>query len=75
MEGKRYKSYELNDYFVRRILTTFDGDTRPDFVDAVQDSRLVKLELIAKLGNKQFTTYLVEPKEKEENQVVTKVLG
>lgn len=35
----------LDDYFVRRILTTLDGDTRPGFVAGVQDSRLAKLQV------------------------------
>lgn len=37
----------LPDYVVRRILTTLDGDTRPIFVDAVQDSSLARLHVFA----------------------------
>ena len=37
----------LPDYFVRRILTTFDGDTRPDFVAGVQESSLKQLRVFA----------------------------
>jgi len=48
-----YRSYELSDYFVNRILTTFDGDTRREFVDAVQESKLTQLNLIARFGIKQ----------------------
>jgi len=44
-----YQSLNLEDYFVRRILTTLDGDTRPDFVEAVQESSLTRLDLLAKL--------------------------
>ncbi len=37
----------LEDYFTRRVLTTLDGDTRPWFVDAVQDSSLVRVHIRA----------------------------
>jgi hypothetical protein len=37
----------LPDYFVRRILTTLDGDTRPDFVDGVEESSLQRLRVVA----------------------------
>lgn len=47
-----YQSLNLEDYFVRRVLTTLDGDTRPDFVEAVQDSTLTRLNLLAKLTSK-----------------------
>jgi len=43
----------LSDYFVRRILTTLDGDTRPDFVDAVQESSLKQLRVLAQLRSSQ----------------------
>jgi hypothetical protein len=39
----------LADYFVRRVLTTLDGDTRPHFVAAVQDSTLRRLHVAATL--------------------------
>jgi hypothetical protein len=48
-----YRSYELSDYFANRILTTFDGDTRENFVDAVQESTLTQLKLIARFEIKQ----------------------
>ncbi len=57
-----YRSYELSDYFTNRILTTFDGDTRKDFVDAVQESQLTQLKLIVRFGIKQTVTSLVKPK-------------
>jgi hypothetical protein len=38
----------LPDYFVRRILTTLDGDTRPDFVSGVQESSLSQLRVLAR---------------------------
>jgi hypothetical protein len=44
------KPLSLPDYFVRRILTTLDGDTRPEFVDAVQDSSLAQLHVLARVG-------------------------
>jgi hypothetical protein len=37
----------LPDYFVRRILTTLDGDTRPGFVDGVEESSLQQLRVVA----------------------------
>jgi hypothetical protein len=39
----------LADYFVRRILTTFDGDTRPGFISAVQESSLKQLRMFARI--------------------------
>lgn len=39
----------LADYVVRRILTTLDGDTRPEFVDAVQESSLTRLHVFAQI--------------------------
>ncbi len=40
----------LADYFVRRVLTTLDGDTRRGFVDAVQDSSLKQLRVFVTLA-------------------------
>lgn len=74
VEGKAYKSYELSDYFARRILTTFDGDTRRDFVNKVQDSGLTELRLIARLGLKQSVINYVKPKASKE-PVLVKVLA
>jgi hypothetical protein len=37
----------LPDYFVRRVLPTLDGDTRSQFVAAVQESSLKQLRVFA----------------------------
>ncbi|HET9402882.1 MAG TPA: hypothetical protein VFO34_18185 [Candidatus Acidoferrales bacterium] len=50
VEGRPTKPQRLSDYFVRRILTTLDGDTRADFVEAVAHSNLKQLQVIAKRG-------------------------
>ncbi|HEV7472496.1 MAG TPA: hypothetical protein VGN90_00510 [Pyrinomonadaceae bacterium] len=42
-----YVSETFGDYMVRRVLTTLDGDTRPGFVDGVQDSSLSQLRVRA----------------------------
>ncbi len=47
LEVKPYSSIEFSDYIIRRVLTTFDGDTRSSFVEAVQDSSLPKLKVKA----------------------------
>jgi hypothetical protein len=39
----------LPEYFVRRVLTTLDGDTRPEFVAGVQDSSLTRLHVLAQV--------------------------
>jgi hypothetical protein len=39
----------LPDYFVRRILTTLDGDTRPGFVAGVEESSLKQLRVLARV--------------------------
>ena len=48
-ESLRTQALSLPDYFVRRILTTLDGDTRPEFVAGVQDSSLQQLRVSAEL--------------------------
>ena len=48
-EGVPTEPLRLPDYFVRRVLTTFDGDTRPWFVEGVQESSLRKLHVSALL--------------------------
>ncbi len=50
VESALPKTYKLRsslsrDYSVRRILTTLDGDTRPDFVGAVGESSLKQLRV------------------------------
>lgn len=43
-----YVSEDLADYIIRRVLTTLDGNTKPGFVDAVQDSSLAQLRVTAR---------------------------
>jgi hypothetical protein len=47
--GLDTKPLGLGDYLVRRVLTTLDGDTRPQFVAAVQESSLSQLRVLARL--------------------------
>lgn len=47
--GQQPKPVDLADYLVRRVLPTLDGDTRPGFVEAVQESRLTQLRVRARL--------------------------
>jgi hypothetical protein len=49
VQGPEPLPVSLPDYFVRRVLTTLDGDTRPNFVTAVQESSLRRLHLLARL--------------------------
>ncbi len=49
MGGFETKPVDLSDYFVRRVLPTLDGDTRPGFVEAVQESGLTQLRVRARL--------------------------
>jgi hypothetical protein len=49
VEHLPFKPISLPSYFVTRVLTTFDGDTRPKFVDAVQESSLQKLRVLARI--------------------------
>jgi len=74
LASEPYTGYDLSDYFVRRIVTTLDGDTRPKFVEAAQDSRLTQLRVLANLGGKQLTSHVVKPKESKIPTLV-KVLG
>jgi hypothetical protein len=46
-----YTKVPLEDYVVRRVLTTLDGNTSHEVVRAVQDSRLSELRIRAKLLN------------------------
>lgn len=48
LSNESCKTFDLEDYFVRRILTTLDGDTHKDFVEAVQEHSLCKLRIIGK---------------------------
>lgn len=47
--GRHSKGLSLPDYFVARVLTTLDGDTRSHFVEAVRDSSLRQLQVEARL--------------------------
>ncbi len=48
-DGEPTLALPLADYFVRRILTTLDSDTRPEFVAAVQESSLRQLRVLARI--------------------------
>jgi hypothetical protein len=52
-ENSYTQGLQLPDYFVRRILTTFDGDTRPGFVTSVQESSLKQLRVFARVQVRQ----------------------
>lgn len=54
LSGNNYTNDHLSDYIVRRVLTTLDGDTRPNFVTAVQDSSLTKLRVLARSENQYY---------------------
>jgi hypothetical protein len=47
--GVSTESIPLAEYFVRRVLPTLDGDTRPPFVASVQDSQLAQLRVEARI--------------------------
>jgi len=47
-----YISMELPDYFTARVTTTLDGATDAGVVEAVQDSSLQRVDVIAKLQRK-----------------------
>jgi hypothetical protein len=44
-----FRPFSLESYVVARVLTTLDGDTRGDFVESVQESRLTRLKIRADL--------------------------
>lgn len=46
------RGYKLENYFTTRILTTLDGDTNRDFVQAVQESSLRQLRVLIFFGDK-----------------------
>jgi hypothetical protein len=48
-ENRPTQPLALPDYFVRRILTTLDGDTRETFVDGVQEGGLKQLRVFARV--------------------------
>lgn len=49
-KNKCYK-FKLAEYVTKRVLTTFDGDTRTKFVEVVQESRLNNLDILVKKRN------------------------
>lgn len=49
-DNEPYRGMDLEDYFVRRVLTTLDGDTRRHFVTGVQESRLTQLRVLAEVS-------------------------
>ena len=57
LAGETPRGLRLSDYVVARITTTFDGDTRPFFVEGVQDSSLAQLRVHAEMRGPR----LVEP--------------
>lgn len=50
LKGESYRPMDLAKYITARVLTTLDGDTRPNFVNAVQDSSLAQLRMKARTG-------------------------
>jgi hypothetical protein len=54
--------HSLPDYFVARVMTTFDGDTREQFVDAVQDGSLAGLRFVAELRPKRIAPSIRVPR-------------
>lgn len=53
LSGGSYLQMSLADYFVARVLTTLDGDTRPRIVEAFQDSRLSQLRVEAAVNDER----------------------
>jgi hypothetical protein len=50
VNGESYRPMDLPAYFTARVLTTLDGDTDEDFVAAVQDSGLTRINTTATLA-------------------------
>lgn len=49
LDGESPRGYALSDYVVARITTTLDGDTRSEFVSAVQESSFSQLRIHAEM--------------------------
>ncbi len=49
VDGDSYRPMDLPGYFTARVLTTLDGDTDEEFVDAVQDSSLTRIHATAEV--------------------------
>ena len=47
-----FRHLYLEDYFVQRVLTTLDGDTRPSFVDSVEESSFAALKITASIRSR-----------------------
>lgn len=62
LEGRRLQHLTFGDWVARRVLPTFDGDTRPSFVNAVLDARLTKLRIYARKKDRRGTTKLLPPR-------------
>lgn len=53
LKGKPpYVRMKFENYILGRVMICFEGDLRPYFVDAVRESKLSRLEIIAKITNK-----------------------
>lgn len=48
LNGRRLQHQSFGKWVSTRVLPTFDGDTRPSFVDAVLDAHLSKLKIYAR---------------------------
>jgi|SRR5699024_1503603 len=47
-KNEEFSREKLANYFTKRVMTTFDGDTRKEFVEKIQNSNLPNLHLIIK---------------------------
>lgn len=54
LAGRPYVPTAQPDYFVRRVLTTLDGDTRQGFVASVQESAMPQLRLEAEVRSRRI---------------------
>jgi len=55
LDHEPYTRMELPEYFTARVTTTLDGATERGVVDAVQDSSLPRVDVLAKLRQKGLT--------------------
>jgi hypothetical protein len=49
LAGQPFRSSRLSEYFVGRVLTTLDGSTDPEAVDAIKRGDWDKLDVLASL--------------------------
>lgn len=54
LNDEPYVPMDLPDYFAARVLTTLDGCTKPQIVEAVQDSSLKRVNLIANVPSRDW---------------------